>query len=72
MHIIPNYYTFLKKFVKRILPLVMALFQRIKKLFRPLLDDHGIQELKKTPPTGRRRTGTDQVLKASSGSSKWR
>ncbi len=35
----------------------MALFQRIKKLFRPLLDDHGIQELKKTPPTGRRRTG---------------
>jgi hypothetical protein len=39
MHIIPNYYTFLKKFVKRILPLVMALFQRIKKLFRPLLDD---------------------------------
>ena len=47
MHIIPNYYTFKKKFVKRILPLVMALFQRIKKLFRPLLDDHGIQELKK-------------------------
>ncbi len=39
MHIIPNYFTFFKKFVKRILPLVMALFQRIKKLFRPLLDD---------------------------------
>jgi hypothetical protein len=38
MHIIPNY-TILKKFVKRILPLVMALFQGIKKLFGPLLDD---------------------------------
>ncbi len=39
MHIIQNYYTFKKKFVKRILPLVMALFQGIKKLFGPLLDD---------------------------------
>jgi hypothetical protein len=39
VHIIQNYYTFKKKFVKRILPLVMALFQGIKKLFGPLLDD---------------------------------
>jgi hypothetical protein len=35
MHIIPN----IKKIVKRILPLVMALFKGIKKLFGPLLDD---------------------------------
>jgi hypothetical protein len=39
MHIIPNYFTFLKKFVKRILLLVMVLSQGIKKLFDPLLDD---------------------------------
>jgi hypothetical protein len=38
MHIIQNY-TFKQKIVKRILPLVMALFQEIKKLFGPLLDD---------------------------------
>ncbi len=35
MHIIPN----IKKIAKRILPLVMALFKGIKKLFGPLLDD---------------------------------
>ncbi len=29
----------IKKIVKRILPLVMALFKGIKKLFGPLLDD---------------------------------
>jgi hypothetical protein len=39
MHIIPNYYTFLKKFVKRVLPLMMVLSQGIKKLFGFLLDD---------------------------------
>jgi hypothetical protein len=38
IHIIPNL-TFKKNLVKRILPLVMALFQGIKKLFGPLLDD---------------------------------
>ncbi len=35
MHIIPN----IKKIVKRILPLVMALIKGIKKLFGFLLDD---------------------------------
>jgi hypothetical protein len=39
MHIIPNYYTLKINLAKRILPLVMALFQGIKKLFGPLLDD---------------------------------
>jgi hypothetical protein len=38
MHIIPNY-TLKKNFVKRILLLVMVLFQGIKKLFGPLLDE---------------------------------
>jgi hypothetical protein len=38
MHIIPNF-KLKKKIVKRILPLVMALFQGIMKLFGILLDD---------------------------------
>jgi hypothetical protein len=38
MHIIQNY-TLKKNFVKKMLPLVMALLQGIKKLFGPLLDD---------------------------------
>jgi hypothetical protein len=39
MHIILNYTFEQNFFVKLILPLMMALFQEIKKLFSPLLHD---------------------------------